>query len=1755
MFNNNIVVVTILPLIVHFLMWSEPVQCIYIHKVASQCPDSLCFTLSLLTEISNNSHLTVTDKTMIFEPGEHSLDSELRISNAISFSMIADTSSSSNNNVTIVCNRDGGFKFIGGHNIHVKGLSFVGCSGNKLEYVDQFTIEDTNFVGRKRNPIHPYMRTRGSILNVFRSTSVTFVRTSFKENQFGKGQRTVFLDYDPQYDSYRVVAHNLEVGGAILAEESKLEIVECLFENNKAGFGGALFASNNSTITIIKSSFLGNVANFFYPGIQDAIHSTGDWLTEFGTGGGAIYADQTSLFIANSSFIGNTAQNGGAVRFITNNGTVTITESEFTDNTALDGGGAMWWTSTDSKISITNNSFVGNTAVIGDSGGVLKLAKMFSTITTVSGNMFSNNSARNKSGGVISICNSHPSANTIISYNQFINNHANQSGGVLSFLNNEYYVHESPDVILNDNLFRNNSALAEGGIFELRNANIRVTRSKFIGNGVNNSGGVFSVVGSNLAISQSVFQSNTAGKDGGVIMADSSDISISDSGFIDNKGGHGGVIKARQTYLSILNVSLVRNRADFGGVLSVELMEVEFYDVLVVDNLAYTDGGVFHTYITHIAIRGADFLGNRADNNGGIMLSVRDRISMVDCRFNLSTAGNDGGVIRSYLSDVNVSSSTFIGNEAKVQGGVYHVEQSTLKISNHSLFKDNTADTGGVIWNYAGASDIYDASFIHNVANTAGVIWIDAGTAAINEANFTSNIANTGAVMWLDQAAITGAIVSVTDNHANYTIIYSMESTIEFTDSILSSNFGSLCAIESSIVLMDVAMINMQTVSQSNANHLAEGGAITAFQSEITFDGIISLMHNRAPTGGSVIATEAKLRIHGTVIVTNNTASQSGGGIYLYQSEIICQKTSALKLSGNTALEKGGGIYAVGSLIKVKVPKLLIQKHSMLNFVSNKADKGGGIFLEMDSKVYILKSIANNFTEKHEMIKFTTNEANYGGAVYVSDDGMCSLSSSNKECFFQALALYGNAPLTNLDSNANIMCKNIYFEENRARITGSSLYGGLLDRCRISPLAELPLSNASKGLTLSNRTITVGGLEYFRSISNIQASDISSPAVRVCFCRDGQPDCSYHPAPVPIRRDQLTEIPLSLAALDQINRPIEATIYNRLSSGDDLCQHHIQTYDGNCSVINFTASLNLNESQKEDLILLTGGPCKEVPNSQLRLTFNVYCPKCPVGFDLLSDEEGCRCECAEILLPFISNCRLSSNAIVRDKNIWIAYINTTDNYLIHPFCPLDYCQPSSSLVEVNLNLPNGSDSQCANGRSGLLCGTCQPGLSLSIGSSHCIPCPSHWPANLAAIIIAALLAGIILVVFILLLNLTVAMGTFNAIIFYANVLAIKNSTFQRFSSPNIATVLVSWLNLEVGFDACFFEGMDAFSKSLLQLAFPTYIISVVIAIIIISEYSSKFSNIIGKRNPVATLATLILLSYTTLLNSVITSLSYAVLKYPDGSQRTVWLADASVDYLTGKHVGLFIIATIILIVGALYTVLLLSWQWLLRHQNFRLLKWINSPKMYHFIEPYHAPYTFKHRYWTGLLLLSRVLLHLVSAVNTTGDPRVNILATALIIGCLLLIKGMVATKVYRSKLVDLTETIVYFNLLALAALTWYTLDAGKSQASVAYISVLIVFALLMAVITAHVYWYTSLFTMFKSTWIFKQALVKIQVIKKQAKDVNESKSSTLEPQSKSIKGYQENSEPTFTVVEMVHMRDHQVCSGIYTVTSDADNNH
>jgi hypothetical protein len=341
------------------------------------------------------------------------------------------------------------------------------------------------------------------------------------------------------------------------------------------------------------------------------------------------------------------------------------------------------------------------------------------------------------------------------------------------------------------------------------------------------------------------------------------------------------------------------------------------------------------------------------------------------------------------------------------------------------------------------------------------------------------------------------------------------------------------------------------------------------------------------------------------------------------------------------------------------------------------------------------------------------------------------------------------------------------------------------------------------------------------------------------------------------------------------------------------------------------------------------------------------------------------------------------------------------------------------------------------------------------------------------------------------LNLTVAVGTVNSIIFYANIIyANKRIFFNHWQlQQTFPSVFVSWLNLDIGFDVCFFDGMDIYVRIWLQLAFSLYILLLVIMIIWVSACSSRLANLLGRKNPVATLATLILLSYTKLLEAIINSFSFVTLKYPNGTTTINWLPDANMEYTDWRLILLICCAAVILIFGLLYTILIFSWQWLLRCSGSRLFKWAGNQKLHLFINSYHIPHTTKHRYWTGLRLLVRVIIYLISAFSASINPRISLLSIVIIICCLLLYKTVFMIRVYRNWLLNAMETFAFFNIVVFVIFTWYAFDESSNkdkeilQTVVAYISVGVMLFLFLLVILFHLYRYGNarLYTLFQST--------------------------------------------------------------------------
>ena len=253
-------------------------------------------------------------------------------------------------------------------------------------------------------------------------------------------------------------------------------------------------------------------------------------------------------------------------------------------------------------------------------------------------------------------------------------------------------------------------------------------------------------------------------------------------------------------------------------------------------------------------------------------------------------------------------------------------------------------------------------------------------------------------------------------------------------------------------------------------------------------------------------------------------------------------------------------------------------------------------------------------------------------------------------------------------------------------------------------------------------------------------------------------------------------------------------------------------------------------------------------------------------------------------------------------------------------------------------------------------------------------------------------------------------------------------------------------------------------------------------IIWFSSHSSKLSTFIGKRNPVATLATLILLSYTKLLETVIRSLSFVSLNYPNGTRVIKWLPDPSYAYSDWKIVLLVCLAIVILSFGLVYTFLTFSWQWLVRVSGSKFFKWTRNQKLHAFIDTHHTPNTARHRYWTGLLLLVRVIVYLIPAFSVSVNPRISLLSTALIMCSLLLYKTILTTRVYRNWLLNVIESFVFFNITTLAFFTSYTFSDSRIsskdsdtmiQSVAAYASVGTICILFLSVVAYHLYRYGS----------------------------------------------------------------------------------
>ena len=709
-------------------------------------------------------------------------------------------------------------------------------------------------------------------------------------------------------------------------------------------------------------------------------------------------------------------------------------------------------------------------------------------------------------------------------------------------------------------------------------------------------------------------------------------------------------------------------------------------------------------------------------------------------------------------------------------------------------------------------------------------------------------------------------------------------------------------------------------------------------------------------------------------------------------------------------------------------------------FSSNTAVRGGGLALYF-SKV--------NFGSLSKTT-FTNNTAKkYGGAIFISSMQTRipailtdTFSKGYRQCFY-AVPEVGRYP-------------EIIFNDNNAVLGGMDIFGPVgLDRypCNII--------NSS----------------YFRFNKSISSTlQVTSNPLRVCFCDNNVQQCKnktylmLNETRYPGERFSISVVLVGYN-FGQVSGPIYTETLDRYRGAVDDSQRIQSVHYKQCSNLTYTVTSNhtnhsvtlamtaqeqitqeerLNNGLKNFLSICPKPMCE--PSLNTPVYINVKLKDCPLGFKL--DKTRRVCDCDEYLSKIRDNdqtvvmCEIKNREghITRKKTVWIGVLgeNNTDVYYWHRYCPRDYCK--NSQMSIDINFP---DKQCSSGRSGLLCGKCQTGYSLQLGGNKCIKCDNNY--SLALLIVFAVL-GILLVALIKLLNLTVTSATINGLIFYANVVWRNNAILFSLQDRQsigyyVITVPIAWINLDFGIETCFNENLNQLTKTGLQFVFPVYIWCIAGLIIIISHYSPRATKLFGN-NSVAVLATLFLLSFGKLFRNITDVFSYTEVPDSSGEIHNVWSLNGNIQYgATPGHIVLIVVALLFLILFLLpFTLTLLLVPFLRAKSHLPPFHWINT--LMPFFDTYYGPFKDKkqHHVWTGILLISRVVIMIVNTSTSTSSPNANILLMILI-ATLLLMYSASAGLLYKKWYLSVLEMSYLVNLILLAGafLFYQTLSMEDRQ--------------------------------------------------------------------------------------------------------------
>ena len=805
----------------------------------------------------------------------------------------------------------------------------------------------------------------------------------------------------------------------------------------------------------------------------------------------------------------------------------------------------------------------------------------------------------------------------------------------------------------------------------------------------------------------------------------------------------------------------------------------------------------------------------------GVMLYNAKNTSMM----NISAVNNGYNGLRLYYS-TNTSMMN-ISVAHSVSYGIYlycSTDTSMIKVSAvHSEYNgivlDHSTNTSmmnvtaehsksvGILLFYSMNTRMMDVSAEHN--HDAGIRLYDSFNTSLDHTYTYHNrysiyiigcttthivFHNTGNKIYVIESTDTHILKSVLSEHSEIEMTNAVNVYITNTTSLITAYNTK------NIVLNDTVLTNMDVTStaSSTSEPASLPAVITLYNSTLTITDCTFTRNNIS----SIKTIGSSVTMSGKVLFLSNTASSGTVLISAKNSLLMTTDYSNILFQNNHAINYGGVFY-------ITTEESYETSMSLQDIIQG--NKGGGSLITSRTECFVHVEGSRSYAQ----LTFINNTAGkggdvlYGGLVALGYDGdwNCLLSFKNISDMSQqsSLSLISSTPsrVCLCNETGQLDCLTV------ADLTTRVIYPG--------QTITLPVVVVGKDFGTVTGSVFA---QFLHTPYTTDSVDMKQKQDNVAV-EHGQ--CSNLEYTIFSQSEESTAV----LVLTHDNRDIsylmneedDQKITNSWEILNKEPNYKTLAQDIICDFIDFQQwprqfTIKYNESGNrtiENFYVFTPADIARVLDCSIIQTkfvfpkeiysypvyINISFRPCPPGFSLSKDPPF-RCDCNQLMkqLPGVK-CHIQDETISRSGLVWIS--SDGNETMAASNCPFNYCNRE----EINMTLED-PDSQCNFNHSGTLCGGCQPGLSLALGSNRCMNCSN---TNLALLLPFAL-AGVILVCFLKVIDLTISQGILNGLIFYANVVKVNEYLlYYDENQTNPLAVFIAWLNLDFGVETCFFNGL------------------------------------------------------------------------------------------------------------------------------------------------------------------------------------------------------------------------------------------------------------------------------------------------------------------------------------------------------------